>query len=284
MNELRLFSNWFSWKGNYSSSHAIGTITPERRLDPMNLYINSRFNTSPPSRPRQLSRFRALWRSEPPRQRPPCTAANGWVIITRTRNHERTICQHHTGMECNQIGLEKTARTRSVASSSSLRRRAHLTRTLYGTLRMPLCQTYLLRPGSTRTSLVPIIRRANFLISWIARGAFLLKPLHVGKDQLAVQLIGLLLGYWFDGGMQAWTMNMECLSNLANNKTPRKCSAQREKQKRKHVLQRIHQFTYTPCNLLWRLIVKSRVTVDSFLFSAISFKIKMAHNLEDAKN
>ncbi|KAJ6295811.1 hypothetical protein OIU78_023770 [Salix suchowensis] len=48
---------------------------------------------------------------------------------------------------------------------------------LLGTLRIPLLQMCLFSFTSTLTSLVPIAFRANFLISFMALGAFFLKVL-----------------------------------------------------------------------------------------------------------
>merc|ERR1719474_2621510 len=59
-------------------------------------------------------------------------------------------------------------------SSSSLCLRANLTRALLGTFRTPLDHTNLLRETSIRTSGVPIIDSANFLISRMALGALFL--------------------------------------------------------------------------------------------------------------
>merc|ERR1711931_299965 len=59
-------------------------------------------------------------------------------------------------------------------SSSSLCRRASLMRALLGTLRTPLDHTNLFSETSMRTSGVPIMDSANFLISRIALGALFL--------------------------------------------------------------------------------------------------------------
>merc|ERR1740130_1702864 len=49
---------------------------------------------------------------------------------------------------------------------------------------MPLLQTYLFSRVSTRTSFVPIICVANFLMARIARGAFFLKVLRKRRVQV----------------------------------------------------------------------------------------------------
>lgn len=62
----------------------------------------------------------------------------------------------------------------TLPSSSSLRRREIRMRSLLGTFLMPLLHTALFSFTSRRTSLVPMILEANFLISFTARGALLL--------------------------------------------------------------------------------------------------------------